>query len=85
MGTRFGLSDLEKTGLSVRDYLSKNYPWGVKKCHQDDCFQLRIKDSDADIILNFGSEWRGDRVPRASFQTSRSTVRDRQTDRGNDL
>ena len=32
---------------------------------------IRIKDSEADIILNSGSEWRGDRVPRASFQRNR--------------
>ena len=32
---------------------------------------IRIKDSDADNILNSGSEWRGDRIPRASFQTNR--------------
>ena len=31
---------------------------------------VRMKYSEADIILNSGSEWRGDRdrVPRASFQ-----------------
>ena len=173
---------VEKTGVSVRDYLARNYPWEVTKCHQDDCFQcstcpdprvscrkpgigytirclkcnqsgvksvyegessknayargkrhlqelksgvrtnamvihniahhdsskdnhfqmsvvklisnplnrqidesLRIKDSDADIILNSGSEWRGDRVPRASFQSNRSTAMDTQTDRGSGL
>ena len=32
---------------------------------------IRIKDSDADIILNSGSEWRGGPIPRASFQTNR--------------
>ena len=32
---------------------------------------IRIQNSEAQIILNSGSEWRGDRVPRASFQTSR--------------
>ena len=29
---------------------------------------IRIKDSTAHIIMNSGSEWRGDAVPRASFQ-----------------
>ena len=159
---------VEKSGVTVRNFLSKNYPWGVKQCQQTDCFQctscpdpkfscrkpgigytitclkcssnevsaiyegessknayargkkhlqelkaglrtnamvihniahhdsptensfqmrvvkivsrpldrqidesIRIKDSEADIILNSGSEWRGDRVPRASFQTNR--------------
>ena len=28
---------------------------------------VRIKDSCADIVMNSGSEWRGDRIPRASF------------------
>ena len=36
---------------------------------------IRIKDSEAGIILNSGSEWRGDRVPRASFQTNRAPRR----------
>ena len=31
---------------------------------------IRIKDSEADFILNSGAEWRSDRVPRASFQTA---------------
>ena len=29
---------------------------------------IRIKDSEADIILNSGSEWRADKIPRAAFQ-----------------
>ena len=156
---------MEKTGVSVRNFLAKNYPWSVSKCGQEECFQcstcpdprfscrrpgigytitcmkcktlsvsavyegesskcayargrkhleelkgavrtngmvihnanhhhdslienhfmmrvvrtfsrpldrqidesVRIKDSDADIIMNSGSEWRGDRIPRASF------------------
>jgi len=33
---------------------------------------IRIKDSEADFILNSGAEWRNDRVPRASFQTTRA-------------
>ena len=32
---------------------------------------IRDQNSEAQIILNSGSEWRGDRVPRVSFQTSR--------------
>jgi len=28
---------------------------------------VRIKDSLADIVMNSGSEWRGDKIPRASF------------------
>ena len=160
---------VEQSGISVRNFLSKNYPWGVKKCEQVDCFQcstcqdpriscrkpgigytitclkckskdlsavyegessknayargkkhlqelkgalrtnamvihnlahhdsptennfqmrvlkviskpldrqidesIRIKDSEADFILNSGAEWRNDRVPRASFQTTRA-------------
>ena len=163
---------VEKAGLSVRNFLSTNYPWGVNKCGKEDCFQCttcpdpkfscrrpgigysitcmkcsteqvsavyegessksayargkkhleelkaalrtngmvihnsthhhhdglsqnnfmmrvlrtfsrplqrqidesaRIRYSEADIIMNSGAEWRGDRVPRASFQTG--TVR----------
>ena len=30
---------VEKTGVSVRDFLSKRYPWGVTKCAQLDYFQ----------------------------------------------
>ena len=44
---------------------------------------VRIKDSMADFIMNSGSEWRGDRIPRASFQvgsqprmTGRSSVQE---------
>ena len=33
---------------------------------------IRIKDSEADFILNSGAKWRSDRVPRASFQTRRA-------------
>ena len=161
---------VEKSGVSVRDFLAKNYPWGVRKCDQEDCFQcstcpdpkfscrkpgigytitcllcsswgvnavyqgessknayargkkhleelraalrtngmvihnsthhdsvtennfmmrvvrcfskpldrqidesVRIKDSLADIVMNSGSEWRGDKVPRASFHPGGQT------------
>ena len=30
---------VEKTGVSVRNFLAMNYPWGVEKCGQADCFQ----------------------------------------------
>ena len=160
---------VEKSGVTVRNVLARNYPWEVSYCQQDDCFQcstcptpkyscrkpgigykitclkcastgtiavyegessknayargkkhlqelrgavktnamvihniahhdspsenhfemkvvkiiskplerqidesIRIQNSDANIILNSGSEWWGDRVPRASFQTSRA-------------
>ena len=158
---------VEKTGVTIRNLLAKNYPWGVENCGQTDCFQcstcpdprfscrrpgigytltclmcasmgvtaiyegessksayaigrkhieelgsavrtngmvihnsihhqlltennfmmrvirtfssplerqidesIRIKDSEADFILNSGAEWRNDRIPRASFQTA---------------
>ena len=30
---------VEKTGVSVRNMLSRNYPWGVRKCKEEKCFQ----------------------------------------------
>ena len=30
---------VEKTGISVKNMLSRNYPWGVRKCKEEKCFQ----------------------------------------------
>ena len=156
---------IEKTGVSVRNMLAKNYPWSVEKCGHEECFQcntcgdpkfscrkpgigyeitcllcssngisavyqgessknafargkkhlqelrsacktncmvihntihhdsptqqnfqmrvlrtfrspmerqieesIRIKDSTAEVLMNSGSEWRADKIPRAAFQ-----------------